>query len=809
VKRFARNLFRDFRLRAAIGTVLALGIGANLAIFSVANATLFRKLGVSEPERLVWVKTRFEERGTEGGLVPYANLKDLELASNDFAGLAISQDLMADLGRGGESARSLGAAVSAGYFSVLGVPIEAGRDFGPSDETPDAPPVVVLSGELWRERYGSDPAILGRGLFVNGVSFTVIGVGPRDFEGLAAGPHPRFWIPTSQIVRILDHAEALFTSRDAFYFNGIARLAPDVSFAEARARTEAIGKRLALEHRENEGRSLTLAPLDDMNRWIRPAAALVVGASALVFFVACANAANLWAVLLTGRRQEIIVRRALGASRARLVRDSVFEVAGLCALAGLGAMLLSTWYTRVLLLDVPLPFPLSVDARFDGRVLVAGLGLALVSAVLVGLYPALVASRADLASELRAARIGHRTVGARLFVATEVGLSLVSLVVAGLLVRSYERAAKSDLGFDAEEIVVVALDLRAQGYDEERARSFQTDVLERARAIPGVASASFATHVPLWWEPSLAAGFASRDRAAATDARGEIFTTRAVVSSGYFGTLGIRLREGREFAAYDDEGAPPVVILSESLAKRLFPEGEAIGKTLSFRGTTPGMGMLGSEDGVFQVVGVAADASHLMVGHGIRSTVYVPLSQQFSSDVVLHARAEGDPNAVLTALLASIRAMDEDLPFRISLPISQVVGRALFAERIGAALTSVFGLVTLFLSCLGIYGVLARATTERTREIGLRMALGAGASQILRLVVGQGMRPVFVGTLVGVGAALGGSRLLSGMLFEISPADPLTYGSILAVVGTTSVLACFLPARRASKLPPANALRHE
>lgn len=385
-------------------------------------------------------------------------------------------------------------------------------------------------------------------------------------------------------------------------------------------------------------------------------------------------------------------------------------------------------------------------------------------------------------------------------------MSCLSLVVAGLLVRSFQRATSSELGFDAERIIVVSLDLKTQGYDEARAQNFQQEALRRLEELPGVVSASLTGHVPLWWEPSLRAGFASANRD--SDTIREVFTTQAVVAPRYFETLGIPILEGRGFSDRDRSSTPYVAIVSKSLARRLWPDGEYQGKQIDFRGSTPGMGLRGSEDGILEVVGIVEDTKHMNVGQRRQFTIYVPLAQCFTPDVIVHIRTDTDTNSLLGSSINTIGAM-EDLPFHIALPLSQVVERSLAGRRVGAILMSVFGLLTLSMTSLGIYSVVASTTSDRTPEIGVRMALGARRQQILRLIIGQGLRPVLVGVLVGLGTAAAATRLMSSMLHNVLPTDPLTYTAVAGLVGIVSVTACYAPARSASKLSPSIALRHE
>jgi predicted permease len=818
--RFATRMLAkkpSFTLVAVLS--LALGIGANTTIFSLVNALLLRSLPVEEPERLVSIYTK-DEKNPGFGALSHLNWKDYREQNRVFSGV-LGYDwtpMSVAAGQGntkGEAQLAFGQLVSGNYFDLLGVEPALGRTFLPEeDATPGAHPVVVVSHELWEERLGADPRAVGRTIRVNGSAYTVIGVAPAEFTGTDIGVRPELWIPMAMNRQIKPNDEInWYDERRGLFVNSIGRLRPGVTLAQARADLEAIARRLQQEYpADDKGRSVQLLPLTQaavhpqVRGGVVAASTLLMVVTGLVLLIACANVANLLLARATARRKEIAVRLSQGAARGRVVRQLLTESLLLALLGGLGGLVVLFVARRALLAFLPtLPFAIDVtlDLGLDARVLGFTLGLSLLTGLLFGLVPALQTSRPEMVSALKneapPAAQGRRRFNARnLLVAGQVALSLVSLIAAGLFLRSLGEAQKIDPGFDPKPLAVLSFDAGLQGWDAPRIQQFFRDVRERVGGLPGVEAAALAGAGPFqgsFFRSVFLEGGARDD--------GTLIQVNEV-GPGYFTTLGVPLVRGRVFDERDRKGSLPVVVINQTMAERFWPGKDPVGRRFKFFGDAAPV----------QVVGVVRDIKYSNLGEAPQPYIYQPLEQRSSTGVTLIARVRsdnrhGDPAAVLPAIQRELRSMAPEMPLTGVAAVPRLLDDTLWAPRAGASLLALFGLLALVLAALGLYGVMSYSVTQRSREIGIRMALGAHRRDVLSLLVGQGMSVVGVGAALGLALAFLATRFTASMLFGVSPTDPVAFGVTSALLGTVALMAVLVPAQRATEVDPVVVLRYE
>ncbi|HEX8144507.1 MAG TPA: ABC transporter permease [Pyrinomonadaceae bacterium] len=810
----ARMLFKSRAFTIVAILSLALGIGANTTIFTLVNAVLLQPLPVSEPAQLMSVYgTDQKNRGNQLDYAPvsYPNYVDYRDQNNVFSGLLIFGGAAMSLSGTGEPEQINGLIVSGNYFDVLGVKAARGRTFLPEeDTTPGAHPVIVISHGLWQRQFGGDPSIIGKTISLNNQGFTVIGIAPENFRGTFAIGAADFWVPMAMHNQVLTGVFGQwFNERRALLFNVIGRLKPGVSLEQAQAAMQTIGRRLEQEYpKENEQRNVRLVPLaqatinpNQRDLFVR-AGGLLTTVVGLVLLIACANVANLMLARATARRKEIAIRTALGAGRLRIIRQLLTESLLLSVLGGAFGLFLAYWSLQLLWAFRP-PFfnQNALSLGLDGRVLGYTTLLSVLTGIIFGLVPALQSTRTDLVSELKEKnnplsptrrRFNLRSV----LVVAQVALSLVALVGAGLFLRSLRNAQQLNPGFETEKLMVISFDLGAQGYNEARGREFDRQVQARVEAIPGVRSAAVASNAPL------NAGFLRsvfiEGQEPPPGGRG-ILTLVNTVGTKYFETMGIPLLRGRDFSEADQENSVKVVVVNEAMARRFWPNEDATGKRFKFFG----------DDFMSEVVGVVRNSDSVNLGEDPRPLAYLPLSQNYAAAVTLHVRTDADPRTVLPSVRREVQALDPNLPLVAVSPISEVLDQVLWAPRMGAALLAVFGLLALILAAVGIYGVLGYSVTQRTHEIGLRMALGAQRSDVLKMVVSQGLMLTFIGIGVGLLAALLLTRFMSSLLYGVAATDPLTFIAVSLILALVAILAAFIPARRATKVDPMIALRYE
>jgi predicted permease len=805
----ARMLLKNPGFTLIAITTLALGIGANTAIFTLVNAVFLQPLPVSEPARLMSVFGMDEKNPQiDFSTISWPNFKDYRDQNDVFTGMIAFQYVSLNFSGGDEPQWLYGMIVTGNYFDLLGVKAAIGRTFVPEeDRTPGTHPVVVLSYSAWRRRFGGDPAIVGRAIKLNGLDYAVVGVAADRFKGTDVIGGVDCWVPMMMHDQVLNgvYREG-FNSRRALILSVIGRLKPGVTEQKAETAMRAIGRRLEQDYpKDNDKRNVTLIPLNQSPPQQRSVYLKVSGVLfavvGLVLLIACANVANLLLAQAATRRKEISLRMALGAGRARLIRQLLTESLML-ALAGSGVGLLLAVAGRDLLWAFRPPWIGAGDLNlsFDPRVLGFTLLISLLTGSIFGLAPALQASRVELITELKEkgshAVRGHRWFSLRnLLVVGQVALSLVALIGAGLFLRSLSNAQRINPGFETEKLLVLSFDVGVQGYDKARGMEHYRRVVEKVEAIPGVISAAIASARPF------ALGFVRTVFVEGQEPSGGgrgIMTIVGTVDPKYFETIGIPLVRGRNFTEADHENTPPVVVINEAMAKRFWPNQDAVGKRFRFFGN----------DVSQEVIGVVKDSTALNIGEAPRPVAYLSLLQDFPSWVTLHVRTAGDPSGLLATVRREVQALDRTMPLTTA-TISQLIGRGLWGARMGAALLSVFGLLALILASVGIYGVLSFSVSQRTSEFGIRLALGARPSDVFRLVLGQTLTLVAAGTTIGITGGLIVTRMVTNLLYGVSAVDPMTFVGMPLLLLLVALLASYLPARRATKIDPMIALRCE
>ena len=787
---------------------LALGIGANTTIFSVVNALLLRPIAAPEPERLVTVHaTDRDGRGFHSFSHP--DYVDYRAGTRALAGLAAAGFAITTMGRGDAAEVSAGMLVSGNYFDVLGVRPALGRAFlAEEDRAPGAHPVVVLGHALWERRFAADPAAVGREVTINARPFTIVGVMPATFGGHVIGPRVDFWAPVAMQPQ-LRPGGSVVADRGSAWLELIGRLAPGATPAAAAAELDAVGRRLDADFPRGDDRVRRVAvlpakPLFAQQRGaVAGFTAMLMGVVGLVLLAACANLASLLLARAVARQREIAVRVALGATRFRLVRQLLTESVVLALAGGAVGVLLASWMTDALVaFKPPIPVAIALDLSADGRVLAFTLLLSLATGVLFGLAPALGSTRPDVVAGIKdggdaTAPLGRRRLRATILGA-QIAVSIVLLVGAGLFVRSLAHARRLDPGFATGRMLLATVDPALVGYAAPQRRALVRALGERVRAHPRLERASAAPGVPLGLDANATRIWV--EGGADVRGRGTLSAGYNSVLPGYFATMGIALLAGRDLTAADDSGAAPVAIVSEAFARRVWPDGRAVGRRLRDDPGGPWR----------EVVGVVRDVKYGRLTEDPAPYLYLPYAQGGGGDATLHVRTRGaDPLALLPAVRRELQALDRNIPLVGVKSMEQHMRISLFPARVAGAVLGAFGALAVVLAAVGVYGVVAFAVGRRTREIGIRMALGAPAAAVARLVVRQELRPVAVGATVGLVAAAALARLVGAFLYGVAPGDPLTFAGVAALLALVAALSSWLPARRAAHVDPAAALRAE
>lgn len=798
-----RTLARRPAFTATAVITLALGIGLNTAVFSAVHALLLRPLpGVLEPHRLVQLYRSYPGDFDYGSnSIPH--YLDIRERAEVFDGVALWSFLSVNLSAGDRNEMVMGQMVSANFFDVLGVRPALGRAFLPDEDVGiGAHPVVVISDEAWRTRFGGDPGIVGRQIVINGQSYTVVGVAPPDFQGPIPITTPVLWAPLTMQPQ-LQAQESLWEARGNNQFSVIARLEPGVTVVQARQAMSALLLTLAEEHPAHYATSgITVVPQAEAGLHPRIAAAqvgfsaVIMGVVALLLLLACVNLANLFLARARERRRELAVRLSVGATRGHLIRQLLTESILLALVAGTLALVLASAVIGIAnAIRLPLDVPVSFGLELNAPVLLFTLVVALGAGVLFGLLPALEASRPDLVSGLKA---GGGTAGIRRsrlsrgLVVAQVALSLVLLVTAGLFLRSLERAMNMDKGFDADNLLIASVDPSRQGYDAARTRAFFDELVGRVRTLPGVRAAALGELVPL--------GFDSQQTG--IDAPGYSFGENErrsfdynFVGDGYFEAMGVPIVEGRGFTAQDF--GQQVAIVNQRMADRFWPGESPIGRTVR-RGNTE-----------YRVIGVSTTGRYQSLGEAPLEYIYFPIPQEWNAALTLHVRTAGDPESFLPLVRREVRALDSTLPIYDAKTMTRHLGIVLLPARLAAGALGLFGALGLLLAAVGTYGVLAFSVAQRGREIGIRMALGAQRGRVVRLVVDQALHMIGIGLVIGLACAAFAGRLVERLLYGVSGLDALAFMGVSALLVVTGLLATLIPARRAARIDPMEALRHE
>jgi putative ABC transport system permease protein len=798
----ARSFGRSPVFAVAVVLTLALGIGATTAIFTAVRGVLLRQLPFESPEALVRVWTEEPIRGIDRIAVSLPDFQDWRQETRSFARMAAYSTLPSGLviTDAGEPTRYATAFVTEDFFSTLGIRAALGRVILPAEHAPGENRVVVLSDALWRSRFDADPAIVGRAVRMNDEPFLVVGVlrpGVRFPDGTTELWTPQSVVPESGIPRL----------RGVRFLRVVARLAPGATLAGAQSELATIARRLAGEYRDsNEGRAVGMAPLrEEIVGGSRNRILIVFAAVSLVLLVACVNIATLFLARASGRARELAVRAALGADRGRLVRQLVTESLVLALVAGaLGVAL--AWWGADKLVALAGPFlPGDADVRPDWLVLLFGASLSMLTGLAFGLLPAtrgLIAPGTALHGSGRTLTAGLSAQRLRaLFVAAQVALAVLLVVGGGLLVKSFARLQRQELGFEPGGLLVARMTIPSSRYEtNSEYLPAVARMAERVRELPGVTSVAMIKDAPLRGAGESAAfRVVGRD----TPLGEEPLANLIPVSPGYFRTMGIPLRAGRDLLEQDGDSGAYGAVISQRLASQLWPGRSALGERITF-GRSPA-----ADANSIQVVGVVGDARYTRVDSAATPMIYLPQRVMTRRIVTIVARVSGDPRRMIPAVRDAIRSVDRDQPITELAPMTAIVGDAMAVQRFLTGLVALFGLLALVLAAIGIYGVVAYVVGWRTREIGIRVALGAPANTVVGWALWSGLAPVLAGLAAGAVAALVSARLLAGALYEVRPTDPAVFATVMALLSLVSVVAAGIPALRAARVDPIMALRAE
>src|SRR5262245_43600488 len=812
-----------FTLAALIA--LALGIGANTAIFSVVNAVLLRPLPFADPDRLVIVWQTTQQGEYSQLSLAYPNYDELRKQCQVCEGIGAWHSYTSTrfaLTGGAQPEQAQYAVVSAGLFSVLGVKPALGRGFQPEEDQLGAARVAIISHGLWQRRWAGDTKLIGQPITLNGQNYTLVGVMPQGFAFPRFPRDAEVWVPLSG-----DPFPGRRFSPGTRYLNVIARLKAGATLAQAEAEMETIARRIEQQDPQfNRGLGLRPTPLHrQLTGHLRLALFVLLGAVGFVLLIACANVANLLLARAASRRQEIAVRLALGATRLRLVRQLLTESLMLALLGGAAGLLLAAWGIELLSI-IPynaasyyIPYNVPHDQiTLDVKVLGFTFALSLLAGVIFGLAPAFQSSRPDINASLKGvgASVGagsRREHSRSLLVVAEIALSLVLLVGAGLMIKSFVRLQEVDPGFEPESVLTAEIGLpRAKYPDGQRVAGFHDQLLERLAALPGISAAGLGSSLPLSGTNADTSFFI--EGRPMLEPRERPHTHPRTISPDYFRAMGIRMVEGRAFTAQDQAQAQRVTIINETMARRFWPANTALGKhvaldfeTMKFFPDRPPEFDLAM--GMRKIVGVARDVKHEGLETEPQPEMYIPDRQLPEREMNLVIRAAVDPATLAAAVRSAVSSIDPDQPVANIKPMSKLLADSIAKPRFNYLLLTIFAAVALILTTSGVYGVMSYAVAARTREMGIRLALGARGADVLKLVIRQGMKPVMVGVALGLGGAYWLTRVMATLLYDVSPTDPAIFTGVAALLAMVALLACYLPARRATKVDPVIALKHE
>ena len=784
---------------------LTLGIGANAAVFSWIEGILFRPYPAIHDQERLFALTGTSRMDSRPDDISWPDFLDLQRSCTLVDALVADKITGTTLSIGARAERATGSIVSANYFQALGVRPILGRGFLPGEDVGrNAHPVVVINYSLWQGRFRGDREIIGKTQRLNGVLHTIIGVAPEGFNGTFVGWAMQFWVPAS-MEDLFEAGGYKLEDRGARWVEPYALLKPGVTRDQAQQEISALATRLETDYpATNRGRGIRLWPLwqTPFNNagTLLPTLGIMLMVVVFVLLIACANVGNLLVVRSFARRHEMTVRAAIGAGRGRLLQQLLTEGLVLSLFGATAGLLVAHWCRHALVLLFPSRggVVMNLPGEIDWRVLALSCGVCLVSTLLFGLIPAVQASKIDLAAALKAEMAGvvggHRKSRLRsCLVLVQVSLSFILLVGAGLLVRSLERIRSASPGFSTKGVLVTSVDLLSAGYEPQRAKDFEDELMDRVQAIPGVESAAFSRLAPLGFRSYSSTPIAVDGYQPPPEEQPIVEYNE--VGPGYFATMGIPMLSGREFTRSDNETAVPVAVVNDVMAAQYWPSRNPLGERLRVKGRW------------MTVVGVAKLSKYGNVRETPKAFFYVPLRQNFSLMAALILRTPLTPEAIAPAFTQQIHSLDGDLAAYEVITLQEQLNRATSPQQVAVTLLGILGGVALLLAAIGLYGVMSYAVSQSTREMGLRMALGAGESDLLRLVMAQGLVLTAGGIALGAALAFGLTRLLGDLLYQVSPRDPVAFGSALAVMMVAATAACLLPALRAARTDPMRALR--
>jgi putative ABC transport system permease protein len=808
----ARMLLKNPGFTAVAVLTLALGIGANSAIFSVVNAALLRPLPYPDAAGLVMVWGNFQRLNMTRLGVSAQEFADYKNQTTVFSEVAAYQTLTFNLINNNEPERIGGARVSSTLFKLLGAQPLLGRALLEEEDKRGSDHVAVLSHRLWQRRFNSDASLIGKQVALDGESYTVVGVMPQQFQFPLSEPYDteraEVWIPVA-------FSPEELSDRGQYSFRMIARLKPDATLAQARSELSTIGQRFEQEYPrtyrgpkgEDGGWQVTLTTLQEETVGnARLFLLMLLGVVGFVLLIACANIANLWLARASVRQREVVIRTALGASRMRLARQFLTESLMLSILGGGLGLLLAMWGVELLVAASPRGIPRLSEAGIDLRVLGFTLLVSILTGLLFGLVPALQSSKVELSESIKESSKSATTSSRwqrlrNVLVVSEVALALVLLIGAGLLIKSFWRLLDVDPGFNKENVLTMRMQLPPSKYTGPTEKlNFYAQLLERVKTLPGVESASLTTALPLSGT-TFGGPFSIEGRPLDMTGKPPHAYVRSVAPD-YFKVMGMTLIKGRELGTEDTDTSVPVVVINETFARGFFSQSDAIGQRIK-------LGAPGSPRPWMLIAGVVKDVKSGGLDTESTPEMYMPYSQNVSSGMTLVVRTLSDPSSSVAAVREQVQAIDKDQPVYDIRTLAQLLGEAVAQRRLNMLLLGAFALIALLLATSGIFGLMTYTVTQRTHEIGIRMALGAQKSDILKLIFGRGMSLTLIGLGLGLAAAFALTRLMSSLLFGVSATDPLTFLSVALLLAFVALVACYIPARRAMKVDPLIALRYE
>jgi putative ABC transport system permease protein len=801
-----RMLVKAPSLSIVATIALALGIGANTAIFSVVNAVLLRPLPFPNPEQLMNIWETDATRGYVRGTASYPNFADWREQNHVFERMASyhSGDFIMT-GRG-ESTRLQGAVVNADLFPLLGVAPMIGRGFLPDEDKPgESDRVVVLSQGLFQKRFNSNPNIVNQSMVLDGRNYTIVGVMPNDFQFPIQNEPVELW---TTVALDREGKEPITSERGAHYMNVIARLKPGVSKEQAQAEMTSISARLEQQYPDKDlHKSTGVEPtLEALVSDIRPALLILLAAVGCVLLIACANVANLLLARAMTRHKEMAIRSALGASRIRVVRQLLTESVLLSLAGGALGLVLAVWWSDLLVALGKENIPRALQVGLDWRVLAFTFLVSVLTGVVFGLVPALHSSKTELTESLKEGARGSGE-GARrnrvrgVLVVSELAIAVVLLVCAGLLIQSLRRLRQVSPGFESQNLLTFVVGIPEVKYPTAKQAQFYSDLVARVESLPGVRSASAVIPLPLSGD-LFRISFETEGRpiAKGDQPSADFF----VIGNGYFKTLGVSILKGRDFTERDNKQAPGVIIVNQTFARKFFPNEDPVGKRIK-----PGISTDTDEPAMREIVGVVSDVRNRNLSSELRPGYFVPAAQVPFNQMTMIVRTTNDPHSLITAVQNEVHSVDKEVPVYGVRTMDEYISATVAAPRFNTTLLGIFAAVALVLTIVGLYGVMSYSVAQRTNEIGIRMALGAQTRDVVRLIVSQGFKLVLLGLGIGLIGAYALTRVISSLLFGVTTKDPMTFAAVAVMLAFVALLACYIPARRATRLDPLRALRYE